>query len=258
MSNRGLQCLLLLVCVLAPAHAAEKSKNAGNVKVDVNQILQTVAREQSVDPVIGIWSAAAGGYSWRTAIIKNHNAASDGFEFEGVLVQALAGFKIGETHLLMNRTAAPGEYSGKEKWKGGLLFPTRWETASLVFIDDYHMLQTNNISFNSAIGTEWRLVRELPPALMRETADAPPAPTAPAVSPTRERGQQVLAPIAPPPSPVDMPPPQPKTISLGQTRDEVVATLGQPQKVVKLAAKEMLYYPEMKVILVEGKVADVE
>jgi hypothetical protein len=62
----------------------------------------------------------------------------------------------------------------------------------------------------------------------------------------------------PPPPPADTPPPPPKTISLGQTRDEVVAILGQPQKVVKLATKEMLYYPDMKVTLVKAKVADVQ
>jgi hypothetical protein len=37
-----------------------------------------------------------------------------------------------------------------------------------------------------------------------------------------------------------------------------VAILGQPQKVVKLAAKEMLYYPDMKVILIDQKVTDVQ
>jgi hypothetical protein len=70
--------------------------------------------------------------------------------------------------------------------------------------------------------------------------------------------EPALAPIAPPPPPADTPPPPPKTISLGQTRDEVMAIFGQPQKVVKLAAKEMLYYPDMKVTLVKGKVADVQ
>jgi hypothetical protein len=37
-----------------------------------------------------------------------------------------------------------------------------------------------------------------------------------------------------------------------------VATFGQPQKVVKLPTKEMLYYPDMKVTLVEAKVTDVQ
>jgi hypothetical protein len=50
----------------------------------------------------------------------------------------------------------------------------------------------------------------------------------------------------------------PKTIGLGQTKDEVVAILGQPQKMVNLGAKEMYYYPDMKVIFTNGKVTDVQ
>jgi hypothetical protein len=70
--------------------------------------------------------------------------------------------------------------------------------------------------------------------------------------------EQALAPIAPPPPPADTPPAPPKTISVGQTRDEVIAIFGQPQKVVKLPTKEMLYYPDMKVTLVKAKVSNVE
>jgi hypothetical protein len=70
--------------------------------------------------------------------------------------------------------------------------------------------------------------------------------------------EQALAPVAPPPPPADMPPAPPKTISVGQAKDEVVAIFGQPQKVVKLQTKEMLYYPDMKVTLVKGKVTNVE
>ncbi len=54
------------------------------------------------------------------------------------------------------------------------------------------------------------------------------------------------------------PAPAPKTIGLGQTKDEVVAILGQPQKMVNLGAKEMYYYPDMKVIFTNGKVTDVQ
>ncbi len=289
MNIKGLLCLLLLVFVAPLSHAAERSKKPVKEKFDLNQVLQTVAQEQDTDPVIGIWSAAAGRYTWRTAIIRNPNAASDGFEFIGILTQALPGFSNGETHMQLNRTAAPGEYSGQQKWKGGLFFAPRWATASFVFIDDYHLLQTNNISFPSAVGTEWRHVKELPPALTQQAADAPaanavdsrrrgrilqtgesqaapvrPAPrgvssNVPAVIPEpTPTPEPTLAPIVPPPPPTDVAPPPPKTISLGQTRDEVVAILGQPQKVVKLAAKEMLYYPDMKVILVNEKVTDVQ
>jgi hypothetical protein len=70
--------------------------------------------------------------------------------------------------------------------------------------------------------------------------------------------QQAIAPIPPPPPPADAPPPQPKTISAGETKDQVVAIMGQPQKVVSLGKKEIDYYPDMKVIFVQGKVSDVE
>jgi hypothetical protein len=80
---------------------------------------------------------------------------------------------------------------------------------------------------------------------MDNAAQPAPAPPAPAV-------------IAPPPPPLDAPPAPPKTISLGQTKDEVTATLGQPLKKATLGAKEIYYYSDMKVILVNGKVADVQ
>jgi hypothetical protein len=41
-------------------------------------------------------------------------------------------------------------------------------------------------------------------------------------------------------------------------KDQVVEIFWQPLKVVKLQTKEMLYYPDMKVTLVEAEVTDVE
>jgi outer membrane protein assembly factor BamE (lipoprotein component of BamABCDE complex) len=67
-----------------------------------------------------------------------------------------------------------------------------------------------------------------------------------------------MAPIPPPPPPPDAPPPQPKTIALGQTKAQVVAIFGQPQKVANLGTKEIYYYPDMKVVLVKGKVSDIQ
>lgn len=85
----------------------------------------------------------------------------------------------------------------------------------------------------------------------QQQAQQPAAPQQPAP-------QQAMAPIAPPPPPTDAPPPAPKTISLGQTVDQVTAIMGQPTKVVKLPTKEIYYYPDMKVVFVAGKVKDVE
>jgi hypothetical protein len=72
------------------------------------------------------------------------------------------------------------------------------------------------------------------------TGDAPAAP---------------MAEIAPPPPPVDAPPP---TISLGQTMDQVIAGFGQPLKVANLGGKSIFYYKDMKVIFTSGKVTNVE
>ena len=67
-----------------------------------------------------------------------------------------------------------------------------------------------------------------------------------------------LAPIAPPPPPADAPPPAPKTISIGQTREVVIAIFGQPKTVVNLGAKEIDVYPDMKVTYVNNKVSTVQ
>ncbi len=64
---------------------------------------------------------------------------------------------------------------------------------------------------------------------------------------------------APPaPAPAAQASAPPKTIALGQTTDQVVATLGQPQKIVNLGAKQMYFYADMKVIFTNGKVTDVQ
>jgi hypothetical protein len=67
-----------------------------------------------------------------------------------------------------------------------------------------------------------------------------------------------MADIPPPPPPADAAAAPPKTISLGQTKDQVAAIFGQPTKVVNLGTKEVDYYPDMKVTFVKGKVTDVQ
>jgi hypothetical protein len=84
---------------------------------------------------------------------------------------------------------------------------------------------------------------------------AAPAP-APAPAPVAEAA---LAPIAPPPPPPDAPQAPPKELKMGQTKDEVIANFGQPEKVVKLGTKEIYYYKDLgKVTFVNGKVTDVQ
>lgn len=83
-----------------------------------------------------------------------------------------------------------------------------------------------------------------------EKPAAPQQPDAPPANP--------VAPVAPPPPPADAPPAPPKTVSLGQTKDQVVAILGQPVKIAKVGTKEIDYYADMKVIFVKGVVTDIQ
>jgi hypothetical protein len=50
----------------------------------------------------------------------------------------------------------------------------------------------------------------------------------------------------------------PARIELGYTIDQVMASLGQPDKVVELEAKEIYIYKHLKVTFLNGKVSDVE
>lgn len=50
----------------------------------------------------------------------------------------------------------------------------------------------------------------------------------------------------------------PATVALGQTFEEVEKALGKPERVVDLGSKVTWVYKDMKVVFVEGKVADVQ
>jgi hypothetical protein len=79
----------------------------------------------------------------------------------------------------------------------------------------------------------------------------PAGPATPAATPTAAPAP--MAEIAPPPPPTDVP-----TVALGQTKTQVIAALGQPVKKAVIGAKEILYYKDMKVTLINGKVSNVE
>ena len=80
---------------------------------------------------------------------------------------------------------------------------------------------------------------------------------APASAPAQQ-AEAPPPPIPPPPPPADEPAAAPKTVSLGQTKDVVVANFGQPDKIAKVGTKEIYYYKDFKVTFVNGKVTDVQ
>jgi hypothetical protein len=51
---------------------------------------------------------------------------------------------------------------------------------------------------------------------------------------------------------------QSKTVKLGMSPDEVKQSLGNPDKIVDLGAKQVFIYKDMKIIFTDGKVSDVQ
>jgi hypothetical protein len=51
---------------------------------------------------------------------------------------------------------------------------------------------------------------------------------------------------------------QSKTVKLGMSPDEVKQSLGNPDKIVDLGAKQVFIYKDMKIIFIDGKVSDVQ
>ena len=81
----------------------------------------------------------------------------------------------------------------------------------------------------------------------QEVASAAPAASGPSDA-------AATAPIAPPPPP----PAAPATIALGQTVDQVTASMGAPTRIIDLGTKKIYVYKDMKITFKAGKVSDVE
>ncbi len=79
-------------------------------------------------------------------------------------------------------------------------------------------------------------------------------------NPSAQPGMDPPAPQAAPPEPQPkaMPQAEPAKIALGQTIDEVTASLGQPDKVVDLGGKKIYIYRDLKITFLDGKVSDVQ
>ena len=87
------------------------------------------------------------------------------------------------------------------------------------------------------------------------SAPPPPDPPAPVAPPQPEAA---LAPIPPPPPPPPDPVVETKSIEVGQTKDQVTAILGKPDKTFKAGTKEIYQYKDIKVTFVNGKMTDAQ
>jgi outer membrane protein assembly factor BamE (lipoprotein component of BamABCDE complex) len=77
--------------------------------------------------------------------------------------------------------------------------------------------------------------------------------------PQPRQAQLPAAPNAPAAAAQPAAPPQPPaTVQLGMSPDQVVAILGQPNKIIDLGGKKIFVYKDIKVTFVNGKVTDAE
>jgi hypothetical protein len=87
---------------------------------------------------------------------------------------------------------------------------------------------------------------------------APAAPQAPPAPAAQVQPEAPPPPIPPPPPPPPDPVVETKSIEIGQTKDQVVAILGKPDKTFKVGTKEIYQYKDIKVTFVNGKMTDAQ
>jgi hypothetical protein len=66
------------------------------------------------------------------------------------------------------------------------------------------------------------------------------------------------SPAAPAPQTPQVQQAEPTRIELGQTVEQVVAAMGQPEKIVNLGEKQLYVYKDLKITFLNGKVSDVQ
>jgi hypothetical protein len=79
-----------------------------------------------------------------------------------------------------------------------------------------------------------------------------PAPDANVASELQQTAQAATAPAT------QAPPRRPVTVNLGQTIDQVVASMGQPPTKLNVGQKDIYVYKDLKITFIGGKVSDVQ
>jgi hypothetical protein len=165
--------------------------------------------------------------------------------FGGDLINALN--KPGPSASIEQRTLAAGELLWVTKvdiHKDGVVFR--------LYSNPYGYFGELKFPFaKNAVPPADQLLSTIAEVFAVQPDGASPAPATPPETP-------VTAPIAPPATPADQAPTQPPTISLGLTIDQVVAIMGQPERVADLGSKKIYSYKDMKITFLDGKVSDIQ
>jgi hypothetical protein len=88
-------------------------------------------------------------------------------------------------------------------------------------------------------------------AVQPDDGAAPPPPPPP--------GEQAVPEPAQAAQPVEpAQPAEPPTVKMGDSTDQVVASMGQPDRIARIANREIYFYKDMKITFLDGKVSDIQ
>jgi hypothetical protein len=91
-----------------------------------------------------------------------------------------------------------------------------------------------------------------------EVFEVAPQVTAPAPPSSEEMVQQPAQAAQPVEPEHPAQPAEPVTIKMGDSTDQVVSSMGQPDRIAKVASREIYFYKDMKITFLSGKVSDIQ
>lgn len=116
------------VWIIAILFALSIASQSQNVKPEL--ALKAIAEQQGEhDPIVGVWIGRAGGYTWKTAIIRNPYTSRGAIPYVAVLIQPWPNFKAGEVHMHLTNPGSNGTYYGQEKWEKNYFYGI-WQPVS--------------------------------------------------------------------------------------------------------------------------------
>jgi S1-C subfamily serine protease len=151
--------LILAITVLQGCAVGPPPSSGGETSPKVAEIFNTIASQQGEDPLIGLWNATSGGFSWSVAIIKDQDV-SKGYTLKGLMIKPLPSFAEGEEVLYLKRSSVAGVYEGTQKWKDGLGLSS-WVAVRVVSQGENIFTQYNSLRGRTFISATWGYLREV-------------------------------------------------------------------------------------------------
>jgi S1-C subfamily serine protease len=164
--GKAAEVALLAFVVLQGCAVTPTAPPSGLHPSALSAVVAKIASQRGEDPLIGVWSGVASGFSWSVAILKEEDLAT-GYDLKGIMVQPWPYFSAGEEVLHLKRSSVPGIYEGTQKWKNALHVAS-WAPARVALEGGNLFTQFNSVRFPTMIATTWVYLRSDTPAGRKE------------------------------------------------------------------------------------------